>query len=148
MTEGSGLVVVRTFSQPHEAHLACSALHAAGIQATLADDHIVAANWLYSNAVGGVKVLVPVEDVAAAQAVLAIPAEVDAGAAAAGSGTAPVAKVATCPRCGSHNVKTVTPGRRLLFLSWLLVGIPVLPVLRRIKCGDCGHQFRVARGSA
>jgi hypothetical protein len=77
VTENSGLVVLRAFSHPHEAHLACSALEAAGIHARLADDHIVAANWLYSNAVGGVKVLVRVEDAPAAQAVLDIAAEID-----------------------------------------------------------------------
>ena len=149
MTERSGLVVLRAFSQPHEAHLACSALQAAGIQATLADVHIVAANWLYSNAVGGVKVLVPVEDAAAAEALLVIPAEIDAGAVAKGGGATPgIEAAATCPRCGSHNVASVTPGRRLLFLSWLVVGIPLLPVMRRIKCGDCGHRFRIARQPA
>jgi Putative prokaryotic signal transducing protein len=148
MTEGSGLVVVRAFSHPHEAHLACSALQAAGIHATLADDHIVAANWLYSNVVGGVKVLVPVEDAAAAQAVLAIPAEIDPGAVAEGGGAIPVIDATTCPRCGSYNVGPVTPGRRLLFLSWLMVGMPVLPVVRRTKCGDCGHRFRVPRETA
>jgi hypothetical protein len=140
MTEGSTLIVVRAFSHPHEAHLACSALQAAGIQVTVADDHIVAANWLYSNAVGGVKVLVAIEDAAAAQAVLAIRAEIEAGAVAEGGGEAD-----TCPACGSQNVASVTPGRRLLFLSWLVVGFPVVPVMRRTKCGDCGHRFRTKR---
>jgi hypothetical protein len=148
MTEGSTLIVVRAFSQLHEAHLACSALQAAGIHATLADDHIVAANWLYSNAVGGVKVLVAVEDAAAAQAVLAIPAETEAGVVAEGGGATTGVEAATCPRCGSHNVASVTSGRRLLFLSWLVLGFPVLPVMRRTKCGDCGHRFRVARETA
>ena len=47
----SELVVVRAFSHPHEAQLACSALQAAGIDATVADAHTVAANGLYSKAV-------------------------------------------------------------------------------------------------
>src|SRR5687767_2437343 len=125
MIEGSSLIVVRAFSQLHEAHLACSALQAAGIEASLADDHIVAANWLYSNMVGGVKVLVAVDDVAAAQAVLALPAQNEPDAVDVGGGATTSVDAATCPRCGSHNVASVTSGRRLLFLSWLLLGFPV-----------------------
>jgi hypothetical protein len=147
MSDSSQLVVVRAFSHPHEAHLACSALQAAGIHATLADDHIVAAAWLYSNAVGGVKVLVPAEDAAAAQEVLDTPAAIDADP-GAGGGDAPAFEATSCPRCGSHNVGSVTPGRRLLFLSWLVIGIPVFPVMRRTKCRDCGHQLQVVRNTA
>ena len=146
MTKRSGLIVVRAFSQPHEAHLARSALQAAGIHVRLADDHIVATNWLYSNAVGGVKVLVPVEDAAAAEAVLAVPAEVDPDPVPGGG--IPAVAVTTCPRCGSHDVQLVTLGRRLLFLSWLVAGLPLLPVMRRTKCVDCGHRFRVTRETA
>ena len=148
MTKGSGLIVVRTFSKPHEAHLACSALHAAGIQATLADEHIVAADWLYSNAVGGVKVLVRIEDAETARAVLATPAQIDADAMVAEDRTTPVAEVDACPRCGSRNVAAIAPGRRLLFLSWLVVGIPIVPVLRRTRCRDCGYRFRIPRATA
>jgi hypothetical protein len=76
MADPHAFIVVRSFSQPYEAHLACSALEAAGIQARIADEHIVAADWLYSNAVGGVKVLVRSSDVEAARAVLETPASV------------------------------------------------------------------------
>lgn len=77
MNAHSEVVVVRAFSAPHEAHLACSALRAAGIDATVADANIVAVNWLYSNAVGGVKVLVREEDLAAAREILDTRAAVD-----------------------------------------------------------------------
>jgi hypothetical protein len=144
MTQSSDLTMVRTFSFPHEAHLACSALEAAGIQASVVDEHIVAADWLYSNAVGGVKVLVPVEDAATALAVLDTPAEVDVSADGAERDATRIADAVVCPRCGSHNVARVTPGRRLLFLTWLLLGLPVFPVLRRTRCGGCGHVFKAA----
>jgi hypothetical protein len=41
MAQIQGFVVVRTFSQPHEAHLACTALRAAGIEAIVTDTNIV-----------------------------------------------------------------------------------------------------------
>jgi hypothetical protein len=53
------MVVVSAFTSVHEAHLARSVLQAAGIEATVADEHLVSMYWLYSNAIGGVKVLVP-----------------------------------------------------------------------------------------
>jgi predicted Zn-ribbon and HTH transcriptional regulator len=147
MQERAGLVVVGRFSQPHEAHLARSVLQAAGIEAIVADDHIVAVNWLYSNVVGGVKVLVPVADADMARAVLATPAQVDAEAVAADDLTSLRSEVDRCPKCGSHNLVPTAPGRRLLFLSWLLVGIPIFPVLRRTRCRDCGYRFRMARAA-
>lgn len=59
MSRADGLTVVRAFSSPPEAHVARSVLDAAGIPTYLADDNIVAADWLYSNAEGGVKLPVP-----------------------------------------------------------------------------------------
>ena len=53
------LVVAATFTSVHEAQLAKTVLEAAGIDAVLDNEHLVSMNWTYSNAVGGVKVLVP-----------------------------------------------------------------------------------------
>lgn len=52
------LVVVRRFRDPWSAALARAHLDAAGIETVLLDEHIVAQNWLYSNAVGGVRLCV------------------------------------------------------------------------------------------
>jgi predicted Zn-ribbon and HTH transcriptional regulator len=147
MSENSKWIVVRRYSVPLDAEMACSALRAAGIHATLADEHIVSANWLWSNAVGGVKVLVAARDTAAARTVLETPARVDTDALPDGGGILAV-EPTECPRCGSEDVERVSPGRRLAFLSWLLVGAPVVPVLRRTKCRACGHRFRVPRETA
>ncbi len=54
--------VVATYSKPEEAHLAASFLEGSGITTYVADDQIVSLNWLYSNAVGGVKVQVSEDD--------------------------------------------------------------------------------------
>jgi hypothetical protein len=65
------MVVVSAFTSVHEAHLARSVLQAAGIEATVADEHLVSMYWLYSNAIGGVKVLVPEAQAQEARDVLA-----------------------------------------------------------------------------
>ncbi len=60
-----------TFSKPEEAHLFRTRLEAAGIPAYVQDEHFIQMNWLYSNAIGGVRVQIAEEDVEAAQEFLA-----------------------------------------------------------------------------
>jgi hypothetical protein len=65
------MVVVATFSKPEEAHLLRMRLEAGGIQAFLRDENTIQVDWLYSNALGGVRVEVADEDVAATRELLA-----------------------------------------------------------------------------
>jgi hypothetical protein len=62
MSNAPRFVMIGAFTTPIDAHLACSALKAAGIDARLSDNHLIEAQWMYSHAVGGVKVWVPEED--------------------------------------------------------------------------------------
>jgi hypothetical protein len=135
VTADDAFVIIRSFSHPHEAHLALSALEGAGIEARLADEHIIAADWLYSNAVGGAKVLVRLGDADAARAILETPATVfgDHGDLSDTDGDA-------CRRCGGRRLVPESPGRRGAFLTWLLAGIPLVPVGHRRRCADCGWR--------
>ena len=63
-------VVIAIFPQVIQAHIAKSRLEADGIEAFIRDENIVALNWLYSNAVGGVKLEVAAEDEKRARAIL------------------------------------------------------------------------------
>ena len=56
------LVVLATFDHSIKAELAKSALANAGIDAHLGDDNLVSMNWLLSNAVVGIKLIVREED--------------------------------------------------------------------------------------
>ena len=69
-TVSNELVVAAAFTSVHEAQFARSVLEAAGIEAMIADEHVVSMDWLYSNAIGGVKVLVPLDRLEEARAVL------------------------------------------------------------------------------
>lgn len=64
------LVVVRSFTHVHEAHLAKSVLEASGIQAFIGNEHLVSMAWTYSNAIGGVTVAVPEDRAAEADQIL------------------------------------------------------------------------------
>jgi hypothetical protein len=57
--DGDDFELVARFLNPTDAHLARSALAAAGIPAILADANLVQANSLWSIALGGARVLVP-----------------------------------------------------------------------------------------
>jgi hypothetical protein len=146
MNEAPELVVVRTFTSVPDAHVARSVLDAAGIPTHLADDNIIAADWLYSNAVGGVKLLVPSDRLDEAIAILETPA-LDAELAPVESIDAPHEKRPEdiCPQCGGVQFEPIKRGRRGAALTWLLVGVPLIPVHRAFRCRQCGTTLE-ARG--
>jgi hypothetical protein len=63
-------VTVATYDKPTDAHIALGRLAAEGIEAQIFDDHMVQMDWLYSIALGGVKLRVTRGDEKAARAVL------------------------------------------------------------------------------
>lgn len=140
MSDASELVVVGAFSQVHEAQLACSVLRAAGLDAAVADENTVAADWLLSNAIGGVKVLVRAEDVATARDVLENPGSVAETVDSSQPVDAEDAEEDVCPFCGSRAFVSVTSGKRINALLWMIAGIPLFPIRRHRRCADCGQR--------
>lgn len=61
---------VARFTEPYLAHIVKGRLEADGIDAKVVDEHIVQMNWLYSFAVGGVKVQVQESDLDRARTIL------------------------------------------------------------------------------
>lgn len=57
----SNNVIVARFDTMPEAHIAMGRLEVEGIDAWLADEHLVQTDWLYSIAVGGIKLQVRAE---------------------------------------------------------------------------------------
>ena len=55
-------VVVATFSFPLDAHIAKANLESVGISSFIADEHTVNMQWLYSDAMGGVRLFVQEKD--------------------------------------------------------------------------------------
>jgi hypothetical protein len=97
-------VPVAAYGTPLEADLAKNYLEAEGILVLLSDDATVGWFWYLGNAVGGIKLLVPRDQVERAAAVLAArpggqpESCVEAGQGAEASGTGGVA----CARCGAR----------------------------------------------
>lgn len=138
-------VTLASFSNPLDAHILRGRLEAEGVECHLADEHIVAANWLYANAVGGVKLQVRREQVDAAAQILEQVSPPGADGAAEACDDNPVQAPGAsraCPHCHSKNVHYERFARRWVFLSWLLLGFP-LPFLRRKwSCDDCEHAWK------
>jgi hypothetical protein len=66
------VVTLRQFLTVQEAVMAKSILDSAGIESFLADENVISMNWLWSNALGGVKLQVRKADVAVASELLAL----------------------------------------------------------------------------
>ncbi len=108
------LVTVARFSHVAEAHVVKARLQALGMPAFVADEGIVTMNWLWSNAVGGVRVQVRRADAARAEQILAQrPYE-------------PSLKRDNprCPRCGSFDARFQRLSLRRAFVVMFLLSIP------------------------
>jgi hypothetical protein len=138
------MVIIAAFRETAHAHLARGFLESAGIPAAVEDEHIVGINWLYSNAVGGVKLLVPEQQAEQAALLLATRSQECAEEAAeyrrvAGEGDA-------CPSCKSEDVAPSNLATRVKALV-LLVGPMAAPAIPFVfwksewKCDDCGHVW-------
>lgn len=132
------LAVVATFLEPNQAHVARSRLEAEGIRAALDGEHHIAMDWLISNAIGGVKLLVHESDVEVAKQIL------QAGAPEIGddeTGDDSDSGLEHCPSCGSTNVYRVRFKRGFIFISILLLGFPIPFFSHKMECETCGHRW-------
>lgn len=134
-------VVIAKFSLPLEAQIARASLESAGITAFVADEHTINMDWLYSNAMGGVRLIVRREDADAARRIL----EADFSMGVDESFLANEKNrvdVAHCPSCGSDDVYPFTKGKRPAFLVFILLGFPLFFYQDGLKCKDCGTFWR------
>ena len=111
------LVPVNSYRDPIEAELAIVRLEQAGISATLVDQYLTSIQWLYSNAIGGVKVMVEDADLDAARE--ALNEMQPPGLSTLPEAIEPIGIEARCPSCGSEKF---TPrgfnGMRRRFHFW------------------------------
>lgn len=129
------MIVLARFSFPHEAHIAKANLESAGIKSFVADEHTVNTQWLYSNAIGGVRLMVSEADVEEATEILAC----DFSESLENHSEAIGEKQDICPNCGSHDISAHTQGKRSAFLVFILLGFPLFFYKQGYKCNRCGE---------
>lgn len=128
----NNLIEIASFSYPHEAQIAKASLESAGIPAFITDENTINMQWLYSDALGGVRLLVPRECEVEAKELLSTDFSDYL------KEEAPFEKT-VCPHCGSDDVEAYTIGKKSAFLVFLLLGFPLFFYKRGIKCNHCGE---------
>mgnify|MGYP005855037097 CR=1 FL=1 len=122
------MTIIASYTKMEDAHLAVSKLEGSGVEAWLRDEATANLYWLYSNAIGGVKVEVADEDVERAREILELPKEASG--------------LIQCPHCGSEH--TSVRQMNLLFALGLIFLNLILPHRKnKADCLDCGETFEV-----
>jgi len=130
------LVTLRTFRDMPEALLAQGALTSAGIQSFLMDETTIRMDWLWSNALGGIKLRVDRMDAPAAAQVLG--QEIPEKFTVEGVGDFAQPR---CPKCQSLDV-SYGDLDKLIAYGGMFFGLPVPLKRERWKCGACGHEWK------
>ncbi len=113
------------------AHLAMGRLEAESIRCWLMDENTVTMMPIWSQALGGIKLMVPDVQAPRAQEILASLEKAHKSRHA-------------CPQCGSHNTEEISSPRKignwLSAISTFLLGNYAIPIQKVRRCFDCGHE--------
>jgi hypothetical protein len=121
------------------ADLARAHLEWHGIECYTFDENIIAVNWLYSLAVGNVKLKVSQADVEKAIEILREePVAVEVSQEIAVEAQPDL----LCPQCNSPDIYPEKLLRQFVYLTWLAFSIPLPIITRKWRCVDCRHLWR------
>jgi hypothetical protein len=132
------LIALRQFLNLPEALLAKSVLDSAGFESFLADANTIRMDWLLSNAIGGVKLLVRSTDASAADELLKQNTATEFDVEGDGTFTQP-----RCPHCNSLDVSYQGLNKTWAYGS-IALGIPYPASHIAWKCDSCGQMWEDA----
>lgn len=131
------VVTLRRYRDLAEAIVARAVLESAGIEAWIADENLVRMDWFYSNMVGGMRLQVAGDDVAAAREIL----EQDAPRTIV-YGEDETFEQPTCLKCGAREITLGDETERgRSFVGLWAVGIPLPPRKAVWHCDACGAKW-------
>ncbi len=130
------LTTIATYTFPYEAQIAKAKLDSEGIPAFIADELTINMQWLYSNAMGGVRLQVLDDYAQQAIAVLSVDSS-DVLEREQGGDDSP------CSACGSTDVEPYQIGKRWAFLVFIGLDFPLFPVKNTVRCRQCGHVEKI-----
>ena len=125
-------VILQSFNNYMDAHLLMAKLESEDIECWLQDENTVTINPIWTNAVGGIKLLVTKQDFGRAYEIF--------------RGAENNRKQAVkCPKCKGHNIELVsTPRKAANWFSAIFtffLGDYALAVDKVNHCFDCGNEF-------
>jgi hypothetical protein len=134
--------ILRRYRDLTDALVAKSILDSAGIESFLADDNLVRMDWLYSNLIGGVKLLVRPKDADAANELLdeTAPAKFDVE----GLGEYQQPK---CPKCSSMDVSDRAQDGYVKAAGFI-AGLPLKSTRPGWTCKSCGNNWDDENGAS
>ena len=128
-SQDSNWTTVDRFFHPTDADIAAGKLESEGIPVFLLGINHASANWLLSNALGGIRLQVPAGQVDDARQLLAQIAEPsDDGE-------------FECPKCGGSDTTAMSNSRKIAFLAVHLFSIPLPWRTNRRHCQSCGAEW-------
>ncbi len=127
-------VVLNSYPNYVDAHIARGVLEEQGIPCWLKDENTVTIDPILTNAVGGIKLMVSRENAQKAWEILdALRKEQK--------------EKVSCPKCGSHNIELVsTPRKAMTWISSIttfFLGDYAIAIDKVNHCFDCGNEFPV-----
>ncbi|HEX4002430.1 MAG TPA: hypothetical protein VHX36_07255 [Candidatus Acidoferrales bacterium] len=136
------LVTLRRYLYVQDAALAKTVLDSAEIESRLGDENTIRMDWLWSNALGGVKLWVREKD--AADAANLLDQQRPEAFEVEGVGEY---KQPHCPNCGSMDVTFEGLNKRAAYATligtWLLGFVPAIPFKHADwKCHACGQRWK------
>ncbi len=129
------MVTVGAYMMPYEADIVWSLLEAFEIEVFPADYYTIYIKWLYSNALGGIKLRVSEQDVDEAREIIAAALE-------DGKKLHETSSEGACPHCGKSDTYPVVRGRSAAVITWLVTGWPLVWPWTRLRCSSCGRIWR------
>ncbi len=141
---GDELIVLNRYYSVPDAELARGRLESEGIPAFVCDENMVGAQWLYSQVIDGMRLMVRGQDAAKAAEILSLePIKEEELAKEAGA-----TEDVTCPKCGSNNVWRGSSSGLPRLLAWVVTFIWDMIALipsGRFRCLSCGHIWRLKK---
>jgi len=135
------LVTVASFSEPIQAHLASAKLEAEGIEYFIIDENIVGMYWLYSQAVGGVKLQVRERDAEKATQLLQTGSQKQDAVVEKKESVKQGSDIC-CPKCGSGDIEYEKYSKTVFYLTILFFKFPVPFLKDEYRCNSCEHRWQ------
>ena len=140
-------VTIMTFTYPHESYLIKGALESAGINTFLQNELTIQVHNFLSNAMGGIQLQVPKEQVDKAREILISNGYLDNlhknnRLDEINIFSKDNYNILICPFCNSENIGKKRRSTILIIISILLLGIP-LPIFKRnFYCYKCENEWK------
>ncbi len=137
--------IIMTFTYPHEAHLVQGYLESEGITTMIKDELTAQVNNFYSNAIGGVKILVRETDYNSGLDLLQKGGFINYNPSKAEINFIEVdnsTNLNTCPYCKSDNIGEKKEPNILVIIGYFLLGA-FFPIFKKsYTCFDCHKEWK------